>query len=251
MNHSRLSAALFASALIGVVRAPRASAQSAPRQSFDVVSIKPSISIPRDRSQFECDHGRFVSRGAPLLWAIDWAYNLNDYQVSPGWPAWLNSFGTFDIEAKTDNPVSQDQCKLMVQSLFEDRFKMRVRMEVKNVPAYALMVGKNGPKVTAGGKVIINGELKQAASEHEPPEGWTMARLANYLASVRGVDRPVVDKTGLAGIYGLKLDYSTADGDGRADIRTALLEEIGLRLQAVKAPIAMFVIDHIENPSGN
>ena len=71
------------------------------------------------------------------------------------------------------------------------------------------------------GHVTINGEVKQAASESVPPEGWSMPRFANCLASVRGVDCPVLDKTGLTGIYGLTLNYSTTDGDGRSDIFNA------------------------------
>jgi bla regulator protein BlaR1 len=78
-----------------------------------------------------------------------------------------------------------------------------------------------------------------------------MARLANYLASVRGVQRPVVDRTMLDGIYGFTLNYSTTDGDDRPDIFTALPEELGLKLQPTRAPIEMWFVDHVERPSAN
>jgi uncharacterized protein (TIGR03435 family) len=97
--------------------------QSAP--AFEVVSVKRG---PPDRHEpFEslCSNGgRFISRGTPLLWSIKWAYGLNDYQLASGWPDWLNAFYTYDIEAKPEGRVTEDQCRTMVQSLFEERFKL-------------------------------------------------------------------------------------------------------------------------------
>jgi uncharacterized protein (TIGR03435 family) len=228
----------------------RASRQSA--TTFDVVSVKPMPPDQRDQSESECaDGGRFISRGTPLLWAIKWAYGLNDYQISPSSPDWLSAFGAYDIEAAAKGRVTEEQCRLMVQSMFEDRFKLSMHRETRMVSAYALVIGKNGPKLGAGGRVRINGSVKQAASEREPPDGWTMARLANYLASVRGIGRPVLDQTGLAGTYGLTLNYSTTDGDDGPDVFGAVTGQLGLRLRAIKAPIEMFIVDHVEKPSAN
>ena len=208
------------------------------RTTFEVVSVKPLPpgNVTRQPFQSECsENGRYLSRGTPVLWAIDWAYELNDYQVAPGWPDWLNAFNTYEVEAVAKGRVTEEQCRLMVQSLFEDRFRLRFHWERKNVTALALVVGKSGPRLSAGGHVTINGEMKQAASESVPPDGWLMSRFANYLASVRGVDRPVLDKTGLTGIYGLTLNYSIADGDGRPDVFIALQEQLGLKLQKMKS----------------
>jgi uncharacterized protein (TIGR03435 family) len=106
----------FWAALIGL-----ASAQD--KSAFEVVSVKPAPPDRRDQLQSYCSGGgRFVSHGTPLLWSIKWAYGLYDYQVSPGWPDWLNSFGAFDIEAEAEGPVTEDQCRKMVQALFTDRF---------------------------------------------------------------------------------------------------------------------------------
>ncbi len=224
------------------------------RPAFDVASVKPSRLGPRDALRFECSAGgRLILRGTPLLWAVKWAYGLNDYQVSSGWPDWLNSFGTYDIEAKAEaeERVTEEQCRRMLQALFEDRFRLRMHRETKTVSAYGLVIGKNGHRLRGGGRVIINAEVKQSADEPEPPEGWTMSRLANYLAGVRDVGRPVLDQTGLPGIYGFTLNYSKANADDRPDVFTAVQEQLGLKLQAIKAPVTMFVIDHVEKPSGN
>jgi uncharacterized protein (TIGR03435 family) len=232
-----------------------ANAQSA--YSFEVASVKPMPPDRRDRFESYCEGGgRFISRGTPLLWAIKWAYGLNDYQMSDGWPAWLNSFGTYEIEAETDRRVTADECRKMVQSLFEERFGLRMHKQSKVVSAYALIIGKNGPgkngpKLPAAGRVTINGAVKQATSEPEPPPGWAIPRLANHLAGVRGIQRPVVDRTKLTGIYGFTLSYSTVDGDDRPDIFTALQEQLGLKLRAIKVPIEMWFVDRVERPGGN
>jgi uncharacterized protein (TIGR03435 family) len=228
----------------------RASGQSP--LAFDVVSIKPTPPGRRDQVESYCANGgRFISHGTPLLWSIKWAYGLKDYQMSDGWPAWLNAFDTYDIEAQTEARVTEDQCKSMVQALFEERFELRMSRRTKTVSAYALVVGKNGPKLFTTGRVIINGAVKQATSERDAPAGWTMERLANYLAAVRAIHRPVVNQTKLSGMYGFGLNYSTMDGDDRPDISTALQEQLGLKLQAVKAPIEIWFVDRVEKPGGN
>ena len=220
--------------------------------AFDIVSIKPTPGGAAFRFESQCENGgRFISRGTPLLWEIKWAFDLNDYQVSENFPAWLNSFGTYDIEAKSDGNVSEKECRMMVRSLFRDRFKLSMRAETKQVSAYALVVTKRGPKFSGGGRVKINGAVKQAPSEREAPDGWTMARLSNYLANVREVSRPVVDKTGLTARYGFAFNYSTGENDDRPDIFTAVEQQLGLKLERIKVPIEMYSIDYVERPSQN
>ena len=200
---------------------PRAAAQSAP--AFEVISVKPSQSGASDWSESLCyGGGRFISRGAPILWEIKWAFRLDDYQVESDWPAWLKSFCTYDIEAKAAGPVSEDECRAMLQALFRDRFKLTMHRETRTVSAYALVVARSERTPSSHGRVVMNGETKLATSERDGLDGWTMPRLANYLAGVRGIDRPVVDRTGLTGIYGFSLEYSARDGDDRPDIFSAL-----------------------------
>ena len=235
---------------VGTAVATLAAAQNTP--SFDVVSIRPIP--PGGHARFEslCSNGGgFIARGTPLLWSIKWAYGINDYQMASNGPDWLNTFDTYDIEAKSAGPVTDKQCRLMVQSLFEHRFQLRMHRQTKVVSAYALVIAKNGPRLPNRGTVTINGEVKQAASEREAPEGWTMARLANYLASVRAVGRPVLDRTGLSDTFGFELSYSTAETDDRPDIFSGLQRQLGLRLQPIKTPIEMWFVDYVEKPSGN
>ena len=140
-----------------------AEAQDIPR--FDVTSVKPNRLEPRQtRLEFGCSaNGRFVSFGQGLRLALLWAYDIKPYQFA-GLPAWVDSADArFDIEAKTEKPVSQDQCRVMVQALLADRFKLATHREAKALPVYALVVAKNGPKfkkATPGGpdaKITVNG----------------------------------------------------------------------------------------------
>jgi uncharacterized protein (TIGR03435 family) len=222
-------------------------------QSFDVVSIKPLAPGATDRFDSYCaGGGRFITRGTPLLWSIKWAYGIKDYQLSEGWPAWLNAFSSYNIEAQNDAKVTEAQCRAMVRTLFEERFKLSLRRQTRTVSAFALIVGKNGSKLSAPGLVKINGSVKQSSDEREPPQGWTMTRLANYIANLKAVGQPVLDRTGLTGSYGLSLDYATSENDhDRPDIFTALQQQLGLKLQSIKALVEMFVVDHVERPSPN
>jgi uncharacterized protein (TIGR03435 family) len=75
-----------------------------------------------------------------------------------------------------------------------------------------------------------------------------MAELASLLSDY--TDRPVIDRTGLRGRYGVKLDFSR-DGDDRPIVYTAVQEQLGLKLETGRAPIDMLIIDHIEKPTPN
>jgi uncharacterized protein (TIGR03435 family) len=247
---ARVSIAVTIAAALMLSQSPSANGQSKP--AFDVVSVKPVPPGRTGRFESNCANGgRFVSYGVPLAWSIKWAYDLNDYQVSNTWPMWLNTFDTYDIEAETDSPVTEADCKKMVQTLFEERFRLRMHPQNRTVSAYALIPAKKGPKLYGTHGVTINGALKQSTSERETPPGWTMARLANYLSSVPGVQRPVVDRTKLNGVYAFTLDYAMKDGDDRPDIFTALREQLGLSLKATRQSIQIWVVDHVEKPSAN
>jgi uncharacterized protein (TIGR03435 family) len=223
------------------------------RPAFEVTSVKPTP--PERLNHLRRDYcpggGSFVVAGTPVMWSLEYAYRLKDYQVF-GAPAWTNAFdSSYDIEGKPAGPVNDEQCRLMVQSLFADRFKLAVHKEMKESSVYLLTIGKSGTKLHEGGGVKLNGSVQVDGATGKPdwPDGWTMPTLAGYLANFAG--RPVVDRTGLAGTYGVTLDFSRADGDDRPSMFTAVQEQLGLKLDAGRAPIEMLVIDRIQKPSDN
>jgi uncharacterized protein (TIGR03435 family) len=146
----------------------------------------------------------------------------------------------------------------MVQSLLEDRFHLKIHRETKERNVFFLVVGKNGPKLRAvtpdspNGGIRINRAIQQFLSESEAPPGWSMERMASYLAGRPEVARPVIDKTGLSGLYSFTLEFSMRDGtDDKPIIFAALQEQLGLKLEQGKAPGEVYVIDHVERPTGN
>lgn len=220
--------------------------------AFEVTSVKPTP--PLRQNQLGMDFcrkgGSFSVAGTPVIWSLRYAFRLKDYQVS-GAPPWLEGFDSaYDIEGKPAGPVDNDQCRLMLQKLFVDRFRLAVHRQMKESPVYLLVVGKNGTKLREGGGVKLNGSVEVGASGKPVWEGgWTMSSLALHLSDFAG--RPVIDRTGLTGSYGIDLSFSRSDGDDRPSVFTAVQEQLGLKLEAGKAPIEVLVIDHIERPSAN
>ena len=222
------------------------------RPTFDVTSVKPTR--PDRQNQLRMDYcragGMFAVGGTPVTWSLAYAYRAKDYQIS-GAPGWLSAFDSaYDIEGKPAGSVTNEQCRLMLQSLFVDRFKLAAHRETKEKSVYLLVIGKNGTKLRDGGGVKLNGGVQIGASgKPDWADGWSMSTLASYLSDV--TDRPVVDRTGLPGTYGITLDVSRTDSDDRPSIFTAVQEQLGLKLEPGRAPVEIFVIDHIERPNAN
>jgi uncharacterized protein (TIGR03435 family) len=153
----------------------------------------------------------------------------------------------------------QDEMRPRLVALLEERFRLQVHRETREQPIYELIPGKSGPKIEAvtgnfGGLHITKNQFVG--------EGATIGMLSAALANQIG--RPVVDRTGLAGSFNFKLNWTRADtislngGDpvstadqGGPSIFTAIREQLGLELRAIKGPADMLVIDHVEHPSAN
>lgn len=221
--------------------------QSAP--SFDVTSVK--LSPPWQAGMtggVSLDGARFSSSRNPLRGLIFSAYGIPYWRLSGG-PAWLDS-DAYDIVGTFPPNTSQEQVKLMLQTLFIDRFKLAIHRETKDYPTYALIVDKDGPKLKA------TADSKYSAKNgggHLELHHASMAGFATYLVNAAG--RPVVDMTGLEGYFDIGLDWrpdtASSANDPRPSIYTAVQEQLGLKLEPRKAPVEFIVIDHIERPSEN
>jgi uncharacterized protein (TIGR03435 family) len=133
---------------------------------------------------------------------------------------------------------------------------MAAHREMKTIPVYALVIGKDGLKI----KEVEPGEGKTNTSGSRfIGTKVTMNRLTQFLS--RMLDRPVIDKTGTGNaVYDIDLHYAWEELTATApkqpsngpSIFNALQEQLGLKLQAEKLPVEVLVIDHIERvPSGN
>jgi uncharacterized protein (TIGR03435 family) len=149
----------------------------------------------------------------------------------------------------------------MLQSLLEDRFQLAVHRETRETQAFALTVGKRGMKLAAAdqrkcpapcGRMRISGS---AAGVHMEGNQVPVSELVRVLAV--SLDRPVLDKTNLAGLFDIRLDFADEVGGTSpqelpgAPVFVALQEQLGLKLEAAKAKISVLVIDRIERPTDN
>ncbi len=224
---------------------------------FEIVSVKPAAEGARGASEFGCTNGRFIASGLPVSESIAWAYSLNTYQ-RPKLPDWAEQRGAnYDIEAKAAAPLTQEQCKRMVEALLTDRFKLVVHWETKQISLYELVVAKNGPKVQTMTAADQGRGVQLSISGHgiRNPKGYSMQQLAEALSAL-AVHAPVIDKTGLEGVYKITLAFASSapavqQASDDPDVFTAVQEQLGLKLQPGKDPVQVLIADHMERPDGN
>jgi uncharacterized protein (TIGR03435 family) len=217
---------------------------------FEVASIKPSAPDSQVLNSLYTDRsGGLHVENYALRGIILFAYDLRDFELV-GAPGWIDT-ARYDIVAKTDSgPTGDDPFRERVRSLLESRFGLVAHHESRQLTAYAMTVAKGGSKLKA---VTTPGEQYGFRGGVGRNRGFaiTMPMFARELARLIG--RPVLDKTGLEGNYDYVLEWS-ADSDATStgpSVFTALQEQLGLRLESMKAPTDTLVIDHIERPSQN
>jgi uncharacterized protein (TIGR03435 family) len=257
-----------------------ATAQSSntPRPQFDVVSIKRTPENTGPGADFaSMPGGRLHARNNEVMNLIGNAYDLPQYRVT-GAPEWLTT-DRYDIEAKTEGAPSRPQMMLMVQTLLEDRFKLKVHRETREGEVYALSVAKGGlklPPFKDGGCVDRSPGTVLPATERRPGCGnnwlrqrgvnlaWTATRIdmegvAGALAIV--MRRTVLDKTGATGFFDINVELPPLQPEvGVSDLSavdtgvsvfTVLREQLGLTLGSGRGPDEYLVIDSVERPSEN
>jgi len=257
--------------------------------AFEVASVKPHK--PGDaRRGMQFLPGRFTAAGVPLKMLIAGAYNVGFQSVRlTGGPDWIMSpDGAYDIEATTGKAAIPagiqgkariDIMRQMLQTLLADRFHLQVRRESKEMPVYALVVGKNGPKlqpakVEESACVDAEGGPTIGVSCHTLTGGrgrgihGEALSLEDVLGAVENwSDRPLVDKTGIKGLFNIQTrgwlpmqpgpppppGAKGEDGTELADQPTlfGIFELLGLKLEPQRAPVDIFIIDHVERPSEN
>jgi uncharacterized protein (TIGR03435 family) len=181
--------------------------------------------------------------------AIKWAWSLSSYQVNG--PGWIDS-ERYDIFAKTGSPVGEDQLRLMLRALIQERFKLTFHKDTKVMPAYELVVAKGGPKFKqADGDGDASFEPQPGRGMNVAVKKLSMGQFADLASGPLGA--PVLDKTGLQGRFdfGLNLTpYMTGDRMGMEDLpgilSQALQEQLGLKLETRKDPLEVMVIEKVE-----
>jgi uncharacterized protein (TIGR03435 family) len=235
--------------------------------SFEVATIKPSK--PDDqRKAFIVQGNQFHIINQPLTQIISFAFDVQVKQVI-GLPAWAES-DKFDIDGKPDGEGAPNgkQWKIMIQKMLADRFKLAFHKDKKELSVYVLSVSKTGAKLTKNDSapnglpsLFFGGGLGKLNVRNALMTDFTGLMQSAVL------DRPVVDQTGLTGRFdftlnwtpddsqfsgmGAKIPPPTDSADAPPNLYTAIQEQIGLKLEATKAPADVMVIDSVEKPSAN
>ena len=223
------------------------------RPAFDVASVKPDLSTTGvDRVQNS--NGSLIIVNVSLKRCIGFAYGIedgHDYLFSG--PDWLDS-ARFDISAKYPPETTHGDYLLMFQRLLDERFGLRLHHESRAFTAFALAVAKGGSKLHASPSP---GAYRFSVQKgHATGFSISMSMLADRLSRPGfGLERRVVDLTGLPGFFDIDLTWSpdASPADNAVDIPagpslfTALEEQLGLKLELRKnIMLDVLVVDHVE-----
>jgi uncharacterized protein (TIGR03435 family) len=265
---------------------------NADKPSFEVATIKPSSSTriipggPAETADYWAWNATTLKRLVNIAYLVrEWQM---DWQIKGGTPGWVDS-ELWDVEgrinppdfyaaSKPDGPEKAQRRSLRLQSLLEDRFKLRVERQTRQAPVYNLVVAKGGPKIKPDADqspVVHSGSATPPASVSVGtwvvPRGGMMSgfqsidahavpieRLISSLLNRAG--RPIIDCTNLKGLYTFKMQWSEEES-GKSDsplvrrslslspaFLTALQEQLGLRLESAKGPVEFLVIKSVQKP---
>lgn len=257
--------------------------------AFDVASVRldkgefktPSFALSAD-DWFVEPHGRFHA-DFPIKVYIEFAYKIwptgeEERAMLANVPTWVKDV-RYDIEATAPEHATKDQYRLMMQSLLAERFGMKLHIENKEMPVLLMTLekpGKPGPKLTPHDQ---GPPCEKAASTtlncygfmaSRPKDGLVtfssrgapMELIGKFLGSTGGmtgeISRPVVDRTGLTGLWDFSLEVMSpfekkpegTENNGPT-VMEGMKEQLGVRLKPEKATIPVIVVDHIDSPSEN
>jgi uncharacterized protein (TIGR03435 family) len=242
----------------------------AQRPKFEVASVRPNTTNGQPSGATPQRSGDLVMfHNTQPFSLIYYAYHLKGNYELVGYTPPPDTWSWVDVDARAGADATDDQVRLMVQSLLEDRFKLKIHRETKDFPGYQLSIATGKAKLTPSSevpmKVTIDGRTFTPGpgcgtagmrdGSHTICRAATMETIAAQLSN--SLKAPVVDRTGLTGTYDLHLRYIP---DERAldpnmepgpSLTRALQEDFGLTLKKGTAPVEVLVIDHMEKPSEN
>jgi uncharacterized protein (TIGR03435 family) len=250
--------------------------QEKPR--FEVISIKSASSKPTRSGAYESDlkfvpGGKFITINMNLNGLISRAYEIPYLQVI-GIPKFIEKAG-WNIEAKPEEgkyPLKSGLLdphvgNLMIQSMLEDHFKLKVHQETRMLPGYELVIAKGGPKIKLSqeqSKQISGAIMPGTIIGSSVPLSSLAYMLSHHFKIWEGDQKRihVLDKTGLEGLYNIHLrwtpDLSKAPGFPKEDadqsgitIFDAIQDQLGLKLVPANLSIPVVVVDEVQMPNTN
>ena len=266
----------------------------AKKLQFEVASVRENKSDEKSSSNFPLNPGpQYADTGGvlrahntPLIQVLVFAYVSSSWQIQTlrqGLPEWTRGV-RYDIDAKAPGSATKDEMRAMMRSLLEERFGVRMHKEMRETNVFALEMvkpGKLGPQISL--HAVDDPECKrrplaETASGGYPHQCGTTARIQSgpgldaiggqnvamdymvlgFTDPGSGVDRAVINRTGLTGRYDFTLEWAPAPSDPAAPVNDAglgfyeaLKEELGMRLVPAKGPVEFLLLDKIERPAEN
>ena len=236
--------------------------------NFEVATIKPTKPGTQGKGITMRGPREVITINTSLNDIITFAYGIHVRQISGG-PAWMES-EYWDVVAKpeADGLPNRKQLEAMFQKLLADRFQLKFHREKKELSVYAITVAKTGSK------------LAQSEGDPNGLPGLGFGRLGNMFARNANMsdfaglmqsavlDRPVVDQTGLTGRFDFTLNWTPDEfqfrnfgvgappppsdkPDAPPDLYTAIQQQLGLKIEAARAPVDVLMIEKVEKPSEN
>ena len=246
---------------------------------FEVAVVRRNTSGQLAAQWDDAPGGRFVATNATLRMLIQEAYRIGDNQIIDA-PAWIRN-ERFDVNAKLarEAPIvrgAPGERQFALQSLLSERFKLVVRRETREFPMYALVMAREDRKPGPGLKARSYdcspepAPARTAAAEAGKPPGICGTRvntgrirfggsLSAFARAIAPDGRSVVDRTGLSGSWEFDLAYTPDpqlprpgqpepppfDPNGPSLV-TALQEQLGLKLESIRGPMEVLVVDRVE-----
>jgi len=246
--------------------------------AFEVISVKASPAGTRLYMRREWTPGRFSGRGLPLVNIIGQAFP-STVRIDGG-PDWVSSPQTlWDIEATfhAERDTTADEKRVMLQGLLASQFKLRLRTEVRETMVYVVTrvrPGAVGPSLlkstspcTSSRRTVrvdsppTDDRRPPCVFTYDPPRDLLLAGDVSFSRFLRNLEpelgRPLVDRTGLSGNFDIVLRYAqeglstSPTVDAAPSLVAAFREQLGLKLEATRAPLEYSVIDRVEKPGAN
>jgi uncharacterized protein (TIGR03435 family) len=269
--------------VLALAVAATAAAGQAELPAFDVASVKPQEG---EAQYVPSSPDRYTNPRATLRSLVGYAWEVRGFQVEGG-PDWAGS-RAFDVSARAPGAVGAETMRLMMRRLLAERFALRVREETRELPTYALIRARRDGEVAKGlVPAAMDCAAILAARNGAPPmdpasapcawrvgitpttafmlvDGAPMRDFAGLIEQL--VRRRVVDETGIAGAFDIRLNFTTEglglptpppSPDQPAPARdipslfTALEDQLGLKLESRRGPVPIIVIESAELPAAN